>query len=371
MPSTVPNILPRAVTDSMNQDQREDCTVPAPRATSDRPGIDGAGHTRVCVDAMGADFSPACVIEAAALALGYDDRLKLQIVGDSAELDSVLARLPARVSVQIELVATSEHIAMSSSPAEALRHGRSSSMALALDRVAEGAVDAVVSAGNTGALMALARHRLGTLPGIERPALMTEFPVVGGSAWVLDLGANIGVDAERLAEFAVLGSAAVGALLKRKPRVGLLNIGSEPNKGPDMVREAARRCAASDIDLIGFVEGHDVFAGAADVVVCDGFAGNVLLKSAEGAIAMLLGEIDKAASRMLAGPGLRGLHKRMRRDYDPAGHNGASLLGISGIVIKSHAHASIEGIAHAIGVAALEVRRDMLPELKRQLWANV
>jgi len=152
--------------------------------------------------------------------------------------------------------------------------------------------------------------------------------------------------------------------------VGLLNIGSEPNKGPDVVREAARRCAAAGIDLVGFVEGHDVFAGAADVVVCDGFAGNVLLKSAEGAIAMLLGEIEKAGG-LLAGPGLRKLRKRMRRDYDPAFHNGASLLGISGIVIKSHAHASVAGVAHAIGVAALEVRRGMLPEIERQLWANV
>lgn len=244
-------------------------------------------------------------------------------------------------------------------------------MAIGLGSLAAGSADALVSAGNTGALMALARYRLGTLPGIERPALMTGFPVVGGSVWVLDLGANIGVDAERLAEFAVLGSAAVGALLGRKPRVGLLNIGSEPNKGPDVVREAARRCAATDIDLVGFIEGHDVFAGRADVVVCDGFAGNVLLKSAEGVIAMLLSEIDAVGSRTFAGPGLRRLRRRMRKAYDPAVHNGASMLGISGIVIKSHAHASTEGIAHAIGVATLEVRRDMLPELERQLWANV
>lgn len=354
----------------MNRNQREGSGALVPRR-SDNDAGNGNREICICVDAMGADFAPVCAVEAAAIALGADDRLRLQLVGDAAELDPALARLPAGVSARIERVAGSEHIAMDSSPAEALRHGRSSSMALALDRLHEGLAEAVVSAGNTGALMALARYRLGTLPGIERPALMTEFPVVGGSAWVLDLGANIGVDAERLTEFAVLGSAAVGALLKRKPRVGLLNIGSEPNKGPDVVREAARRCAATDIDLVGFIEGHDVFAGAADVVVCDGFAGNVLLKSAEGAIAMLLAEIDRAGSRTFAGPGLRRLRTRMKRAYDPARHNGASLLGISGIVIKSHAHASVEGIAHAIGVAALEVRRGMLPELERQLWANV
>jgi len=354
----------------MNRNQRESSGALAPRSADDAAG-NGNREMCICVDAMGADFAPAYAVEAAALALGADDRLSLQVVGDSAALDPALSALPADISARIERVASKEYIEMAFSPAEALRHGRSSSMALALDRVAEGSADAVVSSGNTGALMALARYRLGTLPGIERPALMTELPVVGGSVWVLDLGANIGVDAERLTEFAVLGSAAVGALLKRQPRVGLLNIGSEPNKGPDVVREAARRCAATDIDLIGFIEGHDVFAGAADVVVCDGFAGNVLLKSVEGVIAMLLGEIDKTASRIFAGPGLRGLRKRMQRDYDPACHNGASLLGISGIVIKSHAHASVEGIAHAIGVAALEVRRGMLPELERQLWANV
>ena len=361
----------------MNRNQRESSGVLVPRSSGNSAGHANNGGNNgnreicICVDAMGADFEPACAVEAAAMALAADDRLRLQVVGDSAALDPALAGLSAGVSARIERISSSDHIAMASSPAEALRHGRASSMAQALDRIAEGSADAVVSSGNTGALMALARYRLGTLPGIERPALMTEFPVVGGSAWVLDLGANIGVDAERLAEFAVLGSAAVGALLKRKPRVGLLNIGSEPNKGPDVVREAARRCAATDIDLVGFVEGHDVFAGAADVVVCDGFAGNVLLKSAEGAIAMLLAEIEQAGSRMFAGPGLRRLRTRMQRAYDPARHNGASLLGISGIVIKSHAHASVEGIAHAIGVAALEVRRGMLPELERQLWANV
>ena len=366
----MPTDLAGRASDSMNRNQREGSGVLVDCAADDA-AVNGNREICICVDAMGADFEPACAVEAAALALGADDRLRLQLVGDAGRLDPALGRLSAAISARIERIASKEHIAMASSPAEALRHGRASSMAVALDRLADGAADAVVSSGNTGALMALARYRLGTLPGMERPALMTGFPVFGGSAWVLDLGANIGVDAERLTEFAVLGSAAVSALLKRKPRVALLNIGSEPNKGPDVVREAARRCAATDIDLVGFVEGHDVFAGAADVVVCDGFAGNILLKSAEGAIAMLLGDIDKAGSRVFAGPGLRRLRKRMQQAYDPARHNGASLLGVSGIVIKSHAHASIEGIAHAIGVAALEVRRGMLPELQRQLWANV
>ncbi|MDT8450404.1 MAG: phosphate acyltransferase PlsX [Wenzhouxiangellaceae bacterium] len=330
-----------------------------------------AARPRIALDAMGADFEPGLAVEAAAAALRADDGLEIRIVGDPGALDPVLARLPAPTAARLKRIAAPEFVAMSVSPAEALRRGQRSSMAIVLEQLGAGSVDAVVSSGNTGALMALARARLGTLPGIERPALMTAFPVTGGNAWVLDLGANISVDAERLTEFARLGSIAVGALLGRRPRIGLLNIGSEPNKGPDVVREAARRCARLDIDLVGFVEGHDVFAGKADLVVCDGFAGNILLKSAEGAIGMLLAEVDVAASGTFAGPGLRRLRRTLRRRYDPAGHNGASMLGVNGIVVKSHAHASVDGLAQAIAVAALEVRRSMLPELARELWEGV
>jgi len=323
----------------------------------------------VCVDAMGADFEPGRVAEAARAALTRDSALRLVLVGDAGQFDR--AGLPPAIRGRIEHVHCADSIAMDASPAEVLRRGRDSSMARALDFAARRSVDAVVSAGNTGALMALSRARLGMLPGIERPALMTEFPVRGGATRVLDLGANIGVDAARLAEFALLGNAAASALLGRRPKVALLNIGSEPGKGPDVVREAARLCSAQDIDFQGFIEGHDVFAGSADVVVCDGFAGNIMLKVAEGAIGMLLDEVGRAGRHWAAGPGLRRMRTRLAARFDPSGHNGASLLGVDGIVIKSHAHASVEGVARAIGVAATEVRRDMLPELKRQLWASV
>ncbi|MDT8408599.1 MAG: phosphate acyltransferase PlsX [Wenzhouxiangellaceae bacterium] len=336
---------------------------------ADVPGPDEV--ISVAVDAMGADFEPATAVAAAALALSRDDRLSIRIFGDGERLDQALASVPAALAGRIERIACSDQVEMTTRPAEALRRHQRSSMALGLEAVRCGQARAMVSAGNTGALMVLARSRLGMLPGVERPALMTAFPVVDGQAWVLDLGANLGVDAERLTEFAILGSAAVGALIGRPARVGLLNIGSEPTKGPDVVREAARRIGLTDIDLVGFVEGHDVFAGRADVVVCDGFAGNVLLKSAEGAVAMLLGEIDRSAGRFFAGPGLRRLRRTMRSRYDPANHNGASMLGVEGIVIKSHAHASVGGLSSAIGLAAMEVRRGMLPELERQLWAGV
>ncbi len=336
---------------------------------TDRSAKAGLARARLCLDAMGADFAPSLVVEAAAMALRSDAALEVQIVGNPQTLDKPLGLLQADIGERIERIACTDAVAMNSSPAEAIRHGRGSSMALALDRLAEGQTDAVVSAGNTGALMALARIRPGMLPGIERPALMSGIPVAGGEAWVLDLGANINVDAERLTEFAVLGSAAVEALLGRKPRVGLLNIGSEPNKGPDVVREALRRCAESGLDLVGFVEGHDVFSGRADVVVCDGFAGNVLLKSAEGAITLLLDEIGTGASHWYSNPGLRKLERRLRIRFDPAMHNGASMLGINGIVLKSHAHASVEGLQRAIELAATEVRRGMLLQLERRLWA--
>ena len=336
----------------------------------------------VAVDAMGADFAPTLAVQASAVALQQNAELSIQLFGDAAVLQAAIDSLEGDLQHRIELIASADFVAMDSSPAQALRQRQQSSMALALDalKVESIGVDdsnhdrktaqAVVSSGNTGALMALARARLGMLPGIERPALMTAFPVRSGKSWVLDLGANIGVDADRLVEFAVLGSAAVSALIGREPRVGLLNIGAESNKGPDFVREAARRLQESGLNYAGFVEGHDVFAGAADVIVCDGFAGNVLLKSAEGAIGMLLDELQDLRrhwlQRWLFGKKL----DRLQQRYNPAVHNGASLLGINGIVIKSHAHADVPALAQAIALAALEVKRGMLPELERQLWAG-
>ena len=329
------------------------------------------GSVTVAVDAMGADFPPEAALRASCLALEHDSDLRVRAFGDLPALDALRPSLPESARSRLELCAAADFVAMDASPGSALRRSRNSSMALALKDAAEGRSQAAVSAGNTGALMALARAVLGTLPGIERPALMTAFPVRGGRAWVLDLGANVGVDADRLLEFALLGGAAVRVLLGREPRIGLLNIGSEANKGTDVIREAARRIAEEPgLDYVGFVEGHDVFAGRADVVVSDGFAGNVLLKSAEGAIRMLLGELAATARRPLRGLGLRGALRELSQRYEPARHNGATLLGISGIVVKSHAHASIEGLARAIELAALEARGGLVPALERQLWTE-
>lgn len=337
-----------------------------PTGSTSEPGV-----VRVALDALGADFEPEAAVRAAGTALDADPRLELCVFGEPDALEHAVRSLAPAQQQRLSIERAPEAVPMDISPARALRHGRSTSMAAALTSVAEGRTAAAVSAGNTGALMALGRMTLGTLPGVERPALMTAFPVRNGRAFVLDLGANIGVDADRLLEFALLGHAAVGVLLERPPSIGLLNIGREPSKGPDVVREASRRLTErAELDYVGFVEGHDVFAGRADVVVCDGFAGNILLKSAEGAIAMLLDELANEARRPLRGIGLRGSVERLGARYDPARHNGASLLGINGIVVKSHAHASTDGLANAIGLAALEVRRGLVPALERQLWAE-
>ena len=212
---------------------------------------------------------------------------------------------------------------------------------------------------------------MGMLPGIERPALTASVPGPEGSTWVLDLGANVGVDAHRLLEFARLGHFFVQVLTRKTPRTGLLNIGHEPSKGPDVLREAARLIdAEGEVEYAGFVEADAVFAGAVDLVVCDGFGGNILLKAAEGMVKLMFSETDHVLGHgpigWLARRRLRPLHDRL----DPAMHNGAPLLGVRGTVIKSHGAASIQGIAAAVRLAALEARRDLIPELERRLWAS-
>jgi glycerol-3-phosphate acyltransferase PlsX len=304
-------------------------------------------------------------------ALEQDPELSIRAFGHPDALSVVPVVADSSTRSRFEGVAVDDVVAMDATPSQALRSGRSSSMAAALKDVAGGNQPRRRQCGQHRRLDGAGRFLLGTLPGVERPALMTAFPVRGGRAWVLDLGANIGVDADRLLEFAQLGSAAVQVLLKRTPRVGLLNIGSEATKGTDVIREAARRIADEpNLNYIGFVEGHDVFAGRADVVVCDGFAGNVLLKSAEGAIRMLLGELSESARRPLHGLGLRGPLRRLAERYDPARHNGATLLGINGIVVKSHAHASVDGLVRAIQLAAVEARGSLVAVLESQLWTE-
>lgn len=326
---------------------------------------------RIAVDAMSGDEGIRTTLEGVLAALDRDPELELLLVGNHDKLTEALGRISRRNRRRLSLVSAESVLPMDIPTARALRQGEGSSMHAALELTASGEASATVSAGSTGALMALSRQLLGMLPAIERPALMAAIPASGKNVWILDLGANVGVDARRLHEFAQLGSIAAGVLEHRAPRIGLLNIGHEPSKGPDVLREAARLVGSDErLDYAGFVEADEVFAGAVDLVVCDGFAGNILLKSAEGAIrlvsAELEGRIGRGLGRLLLRRSLESVHDRL----DPARHNGALLLGIKGTVIKSHGGACARGFASALSLAALEARRSLVSELERQLWAS-
>lgn len=328
------------------------------------------GLVRVAVDAMGGDGGLRTTVAGVELALRADTSLEVQLVGPES-LAADLDQLSGAIRQRIELTAASSALPTDASPAHALRHGHGSSLYGALELIQLKQADAVVSAGSTAALMVLSRQLLGMLPGIERPALMAAIPTASRPVWMLDLGANVNVDARRLLEFAQLGDGAFRVLEGRAPRIGLLNIGTEPSKGPDVIREAARLIDAEDnLDYAGFVEADQVFAAQVDLVVCDGFAGNILLKGAEGAIRLMFTAMrtrfEGSLSGWLARPRLRSLHDML----EPARHNGAPMLGVRGTVIKSHGSACPRGFAHAIGLAATQVRGGLIEQLERQLWAS-
>ncbi len=317
---------------------------------------------------MGGDGGSAVAVQGARLALAADPDLAITLVGRQDELSALLdgtdeERLQVHHAAQV--------LAHDVKAAVAIRRGRDSSLWMALHLLEKGEVDAMVSGGSTGALMALSRQKLGMLPGVERPALMAALPTVNEPAWLLDLGANINVDAPRLLEFAQLGHVAFQVIEGRAPSIGLLNIGSEPGKGPDVIREAARLIQAeASLGYAGFVEANQVFTGKVDLVVCDGFAGNVLLKSAEGAVHLMFNELRRQLQGKLSGllvaRQLRRLHDRL----DPARHNGAPMLGVRGTVIKSHGSSCSHGFARALSLAAVEVRSDLINRLEQQLWAS-
>ncbi|MGY6587244.1 MAG: phosphate acyltransferase PlsX [Wenzhouxiangella sp.] len=328
-----------------------------------------AQAVRVAVDLMGGDGGADLALEALPIALSADPALHCLCVGSRSTLARIPS-LPSSLRQRIDTLPGEQTLPADVSAAQAIRQGQDSSLAVAMKALANDQADALVSAGSTVGLMALSRQLLGMLPGIERPALMTSLPTLAAPVWVLDLGANVQVDARRLLEFAQLGSVAVEIVTGRTPRIGLLNIGSEPGKGPDMLREAARLIdAEATLDYAGFVEGDQVFCGQVDLVVCDGFAGNVLLKSAEGAVRLTLGTLREALRGSLAAGLLRGRLRRVHDSLDPARHNGAPMLGVRGTVIKSHGSASGPGLAHAIDLAARQARGGLVRQLENRLWS--
>lgn len=336
---------------------------------------------KICIalDAMGGDHGPSVVVPAALDALSAYPSLHLILVGDQQQLAQQLKNFSGTYDEQrIRIHHTSEQVHMDESPAAALRLKKDSSMRVAINLVKSGEAGACVSAGNTGALMAIARFVLKTLPGIDRPAIVYSIPVKAhqekmSHMRMLDLGANVDCLGEHLFQFAVMGSVLAAAIDNlQRPRVGLLNIGSEAIKGSEAVKEAAQLLGDTPaINYIGFVEGTDMYEGRADVVVCDGFVGNVALKSSEGVARMLVEFLRREFTRnwynkfvaLLAMPILRTIRAR----FDPSQYNGASLLGLNGIVIKSHGNAHRFSFKQAIMEAVVEVEKNIPERIRSEV----
>lgn len=324
---------------------------------------------------MGGDLGLRASLPASLASLEQFPDLSLTLVGCERELRAALPKVSRAASPRLSIVDAPEVVPMDERPSQALRLYPRSSMRAALELLARGEVDAVLSGGNTGALMALGMHTLGTLPGVERPAICAQVPTRRGRTYLLDLGANVDSDAEQLHQFAQLGSTLVTAVEGiPKPRVQLLNIGREAVKGNDRVRQAAARMEAdAQLHYAGFIEGDSLFQGEADVVVCDGFVGNVALKVCEGTAALVgerLREAFHGSLRLrLLGAVARGPLQSLYRQIDPQRYNGACLLGLNGIVFKSHGGGGELAFAAAIGRAAAAVRQDLAGQLRAR-WRH-
>lgn len=330
---------------------------------------------RIALDAMGGDHGPAVVVAGAELALARHPASEFLFYGNSSLLAPLVGARPALKAVS-RIIHTDIAVRMEDKPSQALRYGRwKSSMWLAIDAVKKGEADMAVSAGNTGALMAMSRFNLKMLSGIERPAIAALWPTLRGESIVLDVGASIGADAEHLVDLAIMGAATARILFGlNRPTVGLLNIGVEEVKGLEEVREAGRILREEpmpDLDYRGFVEGDDIGKGKVDVVVTEGFAGNIALKAAEGT-ARQVGEYLKSAmtSSISARLGYllaRSAFRQMRERMNPSRANGGVFLGLNGIVIKSHGGADAEGFAAAIELGHGVVQDELLKKVKAAL----
>jgi len=312
---------------------------------------------------MSGDLGAEIVVRAASGCLDRHANLELILVGDEDELKDHVTRIVGD-HARLRIRNATEVVGMSEAPTDALRKKKNSSMRVSINLVKEGTAQAVVSAGNTGALMATAKFVLKMLPGIDRPAIIAELPAIGGTVHMLDLGANTTNGAEQLFQFAVMGSIVTADIRNiERPRVALLNIGVEDIKGHDSVREAAELLNASSLNYVGFIEGSEIFAGKTDVVVTDGFTGNVALKTMEGTVGLASHYLRRAFTRnilsklqaLIARPVLKNLAVEM----DSRNYNGASLVGLNGIVIKSHGSADSYAFQHAIETALVEVRNQV------------
>lgn len=327
----------------------------------------------IAIDAMGGDHGLSVVIPACARAAKSNLELNLLLVGDEDQVLKHLKKLGLSAGGQFSIVHASEVVGMDELPSHVLRNKKDSSMRVAINLVKEGRAQACVSAGNTGALMATARFLLKTMPGIDRPAIIAEMPTRTGRTRVLDLGANIDSCAEHLFQFAVMGSAMIQAVDKKpRPTVALLNIGVEEMKGNDQVKRTAHMLSECEqMNYIGYVEGDQFYSGEVDLVVCDGFVGNVALKASEGIVKLTLDVLKASFTRnwgskligLIASPVLSHIKKRM----DPARFNGATMLGLNGIVIKSHGSANAASFNFAIEQAVHQVRSNVVELVRDQI----
>jgi glycerol-3-phosphate acyltransferase PlsX len=323
----------------------------------------------LAIDCMGGDFGPAVTVPAAVTFLAQHPDSHMILVGLSDAIEAELRRLKSAPRDRLTVRHASEVVAMDDAPSQALKRKKDSSMRVAVDLVKSGEAHACVSAGNTGALMAISSVVLRTLPGIDRPAIVSVLPTVsGGGTYVLDLGANVDCSPEHLLQFGLMGSILVTAVEhKERPTVGLLNIGEEEIKGNAVVKRAAELLRDSGLNFVGNVEGDGIYKGEADVVVCDGFVGNVMLKTSEGLAQMLARFLREEFTRnpfrkllaVVAAPVLNAFRRRV----DHRRYNGATLLGLKGIVVKSHGSADAFSFRRAIERAAEEVENGVLARI--------
>jgi glycerol-3-phosphate acyltransferase PlsX len=326
----------------------------------------------IAVDAMGGDHGPLVTVPASLRFLQETPDARVLLVGNEEAIRKVLATAHGRGGERASIHPASEIVEMHEGPADALRRKKDSSMRVAINLVKDGAAQACVSAGNTGALMAISRFVLKTLPGIDRPAIASQLPTRQGVTTALDLGANVNCTAEQLLQFAIMGSALVAAVEGiERPSVGLLNIGEEEIKGNDVVKEAAELLKASGLNFYGNVEGTDIYKGTTDVIVCDGFVGNVALKTSEGLAMMLADYLREEFTRnpvrkslaLVALPAINAFKRRV----DPRRYNGATLIGLKGVVIKSHGSADPLAFRFALKKAYAEVTRGVLERIAQRL----
>ena len=319
---------------------------------------------RIAVDAMGGDGGPKVVMPSIEDFISFHSNINIEVYGDEKILSKYLKKIDTSLANRIEIIHTEENVLSEDSPSHALRHKKKSSMSMAIQSVKNKTANACVSAGNTGALMAISKFTLGTLEGIDRPAIESMLPSLNGHTHVLDLGANIDCKAEHLYQFAVMGSV-LSMILddKKNPTVGLLNVGQEAIKGNTQVKEAHDLLKNKKLNYVGFVEGDDIFCGNIDVVVCDGFVGNIALKTSEGIAkfisSKLKDEYSKNVFTKIAGISSIKVLNSFKKVADPRRYNGASLLGLKGIIIKSHGGADSFAFKNSLEIALKEVNKDV------------